>query len=91
MAPQQAVSRDPKGNPLAMIVNSAGKVAVRPLVLDRAIGDKWLVTSGLAPGDKLIVEGLQKARPDAPVKEVPFGSMAQPGAKPGNAPKSTSK
>ena len=66
--PQQAVSRDPKGNPVALIVDAGGKVQQRMLMLDRAIGDKWLVTSGLAPGDRVIVEGMQKVRPGASVK-----------------------
>ena len=82
MVPQQAVSRDPKGNPMAMVVES-GQVAVRRLTLERAIGAQWLVISGLNPGDKLIVEGLQKARPGLPAKEVPFdpaGTQGQPGA-----------
>jgi membrane fusion protein (multidrug efflux system) len=66
------VTRDPKGNPIALIVDHAGKVQQRMLTLDRAIGDKWLVSSGLAPGDRLIVEGLQKVRPGNAVKVVPF-------------------
>lgn len=72
LVPQQAVSRDHKGNPLAMIVDPEGKVQQRTLTADRAIGDKWLVSSGLAPGDRVIVEGLQKVRPGMPVKVVPF-------------------
>ena len=72
LIPQQAVSRDPKGNPAALIVNAAGVVEPRPLVLDRAIGNQWLVASGLQAGDKVIVDGGMKARPGAPVKEVPF-------------------
>jgi len=72
LAPQQGVTRDFKGNPIALIVDIAGKVQQRMLTLDRAIGDKWLVTSGLAPGDRLIVEGLQKVRPGDAVKVVPF-------------------
>jgi membrane fusion protein (multidrug efflux system) len=68
LIPQQAVTRDPKGNPMALIVNANSIVEPRLLTLDRAIGDKWLVTSGLAPGDRLIIEGLIKARPGAPVK-----------------------
>lgn len=74
LAPQQGVARDPKGNPMGMVVDATGTVAVRPLSLERAIGDQWLVASGLAAGDRLIVEGLQKVRPGAPVKEVPFGA-----------------
>ena len=72
LIPQQAVSRDPKGNPVALIVDADGKVEQRMLSLDRAIGDQWLVSSGLAPGDRVIVEGMQKVRPGAAVKEVPF-------------------
>ena len=68
LIPQQSVLRDPMGNPMAMIVNAAGMVEPRMLVLDRAIGDKWLVTSGLAIGDLVIVEGLQKVRPGTAVK-----------------------
>ena len=72
LVPQQAVSRDPKGNPVALIVDAEGKVGQRMLTLDRAIGNEWLVSSGLAPGDRVIVEGMQKVRPGAPVKAVPF-------------------
>ena len=46
------------------------------LTIDRAIGDKWLVTSGLVAGDRLIVEGLQKVRPGMSVKVVPFETEA---------------
>jgi membrane fusion protein, multidrug efflux system len=72
LIPQQAVSRDPKGNPLALIVDAEGKVGQRTLGLDRAIKDQWLVTSGLAAGDQVIVEGLQKVRPGVSVKAVSF-------------------
>jgi membrane fusion protein (multidrug efflux system) len=72
LVPQQAVSRDPKGNPAALIVDAEGKVAQRMLLLDRAIGDAWLVSSGLALGDRVIVEGMQKVRHGASVKVVPF-------------------
>ena len=72
LIPQQAVSRDPKGNPFALVVNAGGKVQQRMLTLDRAIGDRWLVTTGLASGDRVIVEGMQKVRPGASVKAVPF-------------------
>lgn len=79
LIPQQTVARDPKGNPLAMIVNATNTVEQRQLVLDRAIGDQWLVTSGLAPGDQVIAEGIQKVRPGATVKVVPFGKDPTPG------------
>jgi len=72
LAPQQGVSRNPKGEPIALIVDQESKVQQRVLVLDRAIGDKWLVESGLAPGDRVIVEGMMRVKPGAVVKAVPF-------------------
>jgi membrane fusion protein (multidrug efflux system) len=72
LIPQQGVSRDHKGNPLALVVDVEGKVGQRMLTLDRAIGDKWLISSGLAPGDRVIVEGIQMLRPGTVVKAVPF-------------------
>jgi membrane fusion protein, multidrug efflux system len=90
LIPQQAVSRDPKGNPMALIVDAAGKVKQQMLSLDRAIGDQWLVSEGLAPGDQVIAEGMQKVRPGAVVKAVPFDEGRK---QPGNTapPASTSK
>ena len=84
LIPQQAVSRDPKGNPMALIVNASGKVEQRMLNLDRAVRDQWLVSTGLVPGERIIVEGMQKVRPGAPVKEVPFDVGRQQRAKPAN-------
>jgi len=72
LVPQQSVSRDPKGNPLALVVDATDKVAQRKITVDRAIDDKWLVSEGLKPGDRLIVEGLQKVRAGTSVKAIPF-------------------
>ena len=80
LVPQQGVTRDPKGNPIALTVDAGDKVQLRMLTLDRTIGDQWLVSSGLAPGDRLIVEGLQKVRPGAVVKVVPFDSRKDSGS-----------
>ena len=93
LIPQQAVSRDPKGNPLALIVDASGKVEQRLLNLDRAIGDQWLVSTGLAPGDRVIVEGVQNVKPGISVKEVPFddGRKAEPKAGNTAQPAPTSK
>ena len=77
LVPQQGVSRDTKGNPVAMVVDAGGKVEQRALELDRALGDRWLVTRGLQPGDRLIVEGMQKVRPGAEVRAVPFEPAPQ--------------
>lgn len=70
LVPQQSVTRDQKGDAISMVVNQEGKVEPRHLTTSRAIGDKWLVTSGLKVGDKVIVEGLQKVRPGASAKAV---------------------
>jgi membrane fusion protein (multidrug efflux system) len=91
LVPQQAVSRDPKGNPLALIVDAEGKVVQRILTIDRAIGDKWLVSAGLAPGDRIIVEGTQRVRPGASVKEVPFDARGKEGPEPGKTAQPASK
>jgi len=72
--PQQAMQRDPKGNPLVLIVDEEGKVQQRRVSLDRAIGDQWLIASGISSGDRVIVEGVQRIRPGASVKAVPFGA-----------------
>lgn len=76
LVPQQGVTRDIKGIPMAWVVGKDDKVEQRVLELDRAMGDKWLVTSGLAVGDRVIVEGLQKVRPGDRVRAVPFAGRA---------------
>jgi len=76
LVPQRGVSRNQKGEPVAMVVGADGKVEARTLKVDRALGDQWLVAGGLAAGDQVILEGLQRVRPGMPVKAVPFGSAA---------------
>jgi membrane fusion protein (multidrug efflux system) len=78
LVPQQAVARDPKGNPFALAVDADGRATQRMLVLDRAIRDQWLVASGLEAGDRVIVEGMQRVRPGAAVKAVPFEPVSGP-------------
>ena len=77
LVPQQGVSRDPKGNPVTLIVDGESKVQQRMITVDRAIGDKWLITDGLKPGDRLIVEGMQKVRPGASVKVASFDASGK--------------
>ncbi len=79
LVPQQAVSRDHKGNPFVLIVDPDGTAQTRPVAIDRAIGNQWLVTAGLSPGDRVIVEGMQKIQPGLPVKTV---ASAEAGATP---------
>ncbi len=91
VVPQQSVARDPKGNPIALVVDAESKIQQRRLSLDRTIGDKWLVTSGLASGDRLVVEGLQRARPGASVKVVPFDAARKSSAESGNTARQAGK
>lgn len=74
LVPQQGVNRTPKGEPYALVVDETGKVQQRMLKLNRAIGDKWLVSSGLSGGEQVIVEGMLNIRPGAAVKAVPMES-----------------
>ena len=92
LIPQQGVSRDPRGNPFALVVDAESKAGFRPLTLDRAIGDKWLVSAGLSPGDKVIVEGLLMLRPGMPVTASPFDpTHAGHGPAPSASPQKQSK
>ncbi len=68
LAPQQGISRDPRGRATAMVVGKDNKAEMRQVTVDRAVGDKWIVTGGLKAGDKLIVEGLVNLRPGTVVK-----------------------
>jgi membrane fusion protein (multidrug efflux system) len=79
LVPHAAVSRDAKGNALVMTVNAESKVEARPVKVAQSLGDKWVVTDGLAAGDRVIVEGLQKARPGTQVQAQEVGA-ARPAA-----------
>jgi membrane fusion protein (multidrug efflux system) len=84
LVPQAGVSRDEKGNPTVLVVGAQNKVEVRKVTAPRTIGTNWLVTAGLKPGDKVIVEGVQNARPGTPITPVPAGSKpAAPASQPG--------
>jgi membrane fusion protein, multidrug efflux system len=82
LVPQRGVTRNPKGDALVMTVGADDKVEPRVIKVVRTVGDNWLVAEGLKEGDRVILEGLQKARPGSAVKPVPFGSApaAAPGA-----------
>jgi membrane fusion protein (multidrug efflux system) len=74
LVPQAAVSRDASGNPTAYVVGADGKLQLRQLKTGRAIGDQWLVDAGLNPGDRLVVDGQQRASPGVAVIAVPLPS-----------------
>jgi membrane fusion protein (multidrug efflux system) len=77
--PQQAVQRDLNGASV-FVIGADNKVAVRPVIADVAQGDKWIVAEGLKAGDKVIVDGLQKVKPGAPVNPSPWKPNAAPAA-----------
>jgi membrane fusion protein, multidrug efflux system len=80
LAPQQAIGRDEKGGPTALVVGAGDKLEARALVAPRTIGDKWLVTGGLKPGDRLVMDGAMMLRPGAVVKPVPWTPTPPAGA-----------
>lgn len=63
LAPQQAITHAPDGTATALVVTSSGTVEKRTVELSRAVDDQWLVTSGLAAGDRLVVAGMQQIKP----------------------------
>src|SRR6185369_8301180 len=84
LVPQRGVTRNPKGDAMVMVVGAEEKVEPRTIKVVRTIGDNWLVSEGLKAGERVILEGLQKARPGTPVKAVPFGTA--PAAAPAATP-----
>lgn len=88
LVPHAAVSRDPRGNATVMVVNGENKVEPRIVKAEQSLGDKWVVTEGLAAGDRVIVEGLQKAKPGSPVQAQEAGATpTAPAAAPAAAAK----
>jgi membrane fusion protein (multidrug efflux system) len=79
LAPQRGVTRDAKGGATALVVGRDDKVEVREVRVSRTIGDQWLVEDGLAAGDRVIVEGLQKVQPGMAVKAVEFAPQVVAG------------
>jgi membrane fusion protein, multidrug efflux system len=70
LVPQAGVSRNPKGDAIALVVGNGDKVEQRSLKTDRVVGNSWLVTEGLKPGERVIVDGLQKISVGMAVKPV---------------------
>ena len=80
LVPQRGVQRDAAGKPTAYVVSADNKLELRTLVTERAVGDAWLVTEGLKAGDRVVVEGVQNARPGAAVNVQPWAPAAAPAA-----------
>lgn len=79
LVPQQAVSRDAKGNASALLLNTDNQVEMRALNVVRAVGNQWLIGSGLAAGDRVIIDGLQKVRPGAKASAIQVNATSESG------------
>ncbi|RKR54856.1 multidrug efflux system membrane fusion protein [Yokenella regensburgei] len=71
LVPQQGLTRTPQGQATVMLVDAKSQVETRNVTAPQAIGDKWLITEGLASGDRVIISGLQKVRPGVTVMAEP--------------------
>ncbi len=76
LVPQRAVLRTPRGEPMAFVVNGEGVIEQRVLRANRTVGNDWLVTEGVAPGDRVVVEGLQRVRAGTRVRATERGPAA---------------
>lgn len=77
LAPQRAITRDPKGNGVALVVTADNKIEQRLVTTVRTVGDQWLIDEGLRAGERVVVEGLQKVQPGMTVTPVEAGAANQ--------------
>lgn len=87
LVPQQAVTRDPKGNATLWVVGPGNRAVERTIVADRTQGEYWVVTQGLAPGEKVITQGTANLKDGAPIKPVPASAPQKVKAPPPGAMK----
>jgi membrane fusion protein (multidrug efflux system) len=85
LIPQRSVLQGPQG-PFVYVVNSEEKIEIRPVDASVWHGDQWLIDSGLKTGERVVVNGLMKIGPGAPVKAVPLGEAPPTGASPSGPP-----
>jgi membrane fusion protein (multidrug efflux system) len=83
LVPQRGVTRNTAGDALVMVVGAGEKVEPRVIKVARTVGENWLVSDGLKAGDRVILEGTQRAKPGTPVKAVPFASKTAAATSPG--------
>lgn len=86
LVPQPALSRTVRGQASVFIVDAQNRADERLVTADRAIGTDWVITNGLKPGDRVIVQGLAKVKPGAPVRAVPASKPQVIGPPPKPAP-----
>ncbi|MDR1462843.1 MAG: efflux RND transporter periplasmic adaptor subunit, partial [Azoarcus sp.] len=78
MLPHAAVSHDPRGQSIVLVVDAEHKVVTRQVQVRGVQGDKWIIVGGLAAGEQVIVEGLQKVREGQTVQAQPFNAPNAP-------------
>jgi membrane fusion protein, multidrug efflux system len=88
LVPQQAVTRDPQGNATLFVVGPGNRAVQRTVVADRTMGTNWVITGGLAPGEKVITQGTANLKDGAQVKPVPASAPQRIAARPPGAAKS---
>ena len=81
LVPVPAVSHNPQGQATTLVVGPDNKVALRTIQTQNILGDKWVVTGGLNDGERVIVAGLQKARPGILVQATEAQSLTPAAAK----------
>ncbi|MBS5194319.1 MAG: efflux RND transporter periplasmic adaptor subunit [Morganella morganii] len=84
LVPQEGVIRTAKGGAVVNVVNAKNEIEVRPVTVGQSYGNKWLVTSGVNNGERVVVEGFQKIKAGAAVKATEADLNAQPAAAPKN-------
>ncbi len=91
LIPQQAVTRDTRGQATVFVIGADNKLQSRTLQAPRTVGTDWLVTSGVKPGERVVVEGPPTLQAGASVSPVPKGDAKAPTAKPGASPSTQAK
>jgi membrane fusion protein (multidrug efflux system) len=91
LVPQQAITRDPQGNASLFVVGPGNRAVQRTVITARTMGPYWVVTQGLAPGEKVITQGTANLRDGAQVKPVPATAPQKVQAPPPGAMKALQK
>lgn len=86
LVPQRGVTRNQRGDATVMVVGEDNKIVERVVKADRVIGNEWLITEGLAPGERVVLDGLQKIRPGVEVRTVAAAEQSGQGIPEGSAP-----
>lgn len=89
--PQRAMMRGAAGTSTVLLVKEDNTVEARSVAAGRAVGDRWIITSGIAAGDRIVVEGLQKVRPGDVVSPRPFGGEPASATAGGDKPNAAQK